>query len=102
MRTRVTFTVCGTETGVVGDLVEKVRRFADAMETFIKSHTIINRDDSEHRSWVVNVPPDTPSITCLLSRQNDSEIVSFGFVATQNDKMPDVQKVVAYLYPEFA
>ena len=105
MKPRVTFVINAPHEPPkkVGDLLEKFRWFADAIEAFIKSHTIINRDDQEHRSWAVNMSPtDNSSVTCILSRQNDSEtLVSFGFFITTEDEMPSIQKVVAYLYPEF-
>ena len=105
MKPRVTFVINAPHEPPkkVGDLLEKFRWFADAIEAFIKSHTIINRDDQEHRSWAVNMSPtDNSSVTCILSRQNDSEtLVSFGFFITPEDEMPNVQKVVKYLYPEF-
>ena len=105
MKPRVTFVINAPHEPPkkVGDLLEKFRWFADAIEAFIKSHTIINRDDQEHRSWAVNMSPtDNSSVTCILSRQNDSKtLVSFGFFITTEDEMPSIQKVVAYLYPEF-
>jgi len=105
MNSRVTFVINAPHElpKKVGELLEKFRGFAEAIEEFIKSHTIINRDDQEHRSWVVNMSPtDNSSVTCILSRQNDSEtLVSFGFFITPEDEMPNVQKVVKYLYPEF-
>jgi len=107
MKPRVTFTVCELtehQKDAVGDLLEKVRGFADMLEEYIVRFTIINRDDAESRNWLVNVPPtDNSSVTCVLSRHSgdDPQTVSIVFAVTRNDKMPNVQRVVAYLYPEF-
>ncbi|MFA6273520.1 MAG: hypothetical protein WC673_03510 [Candidatus Paceibacterota bacterium] len=103
MKERVTFTVNGSAEAqkAVGDLLGKIRGFADELERFIKSHTIVNRDDTEYRTWLIHATENDPFIACTLSRQNDSGTVSFGFVVSRDDKMPPAKMVVAYLYPEF-